>query len=75
VKEMVKEKEKEKEKEKKKKEKGSCLGACGRLVVTEGGLTPLQQFTDRDWETRWAGPTLAPLLYSPILSSSFPTLS
>ena len=28
------------------------LGACGRLVVTEGGLTPLDQYRQSDYETR-----------------------
>jgi len=30
----------------------SFLGACGRLVITEGGLTPLDQYRQSDWETR-----------------------
>jgi len=30
----------------------SFLGACGRLVVTEGGLTPLDQYLQSEWETR-----------------------
>ena len=31
----------------------SFLGACGRLVITEGSLTPLDQYRQSDWETRW----------------------
>ena len=31
----------------------SFLGACGRLVITEGGLTPLDQYRQSNWETRW----------------------
>merc|ERR1719458_1679642 len=30
----------------------SFLGACGRLVITEGGLTPLDQYRQSDYETR-----------------------
>jgi len=30
----------------------SFLGACGRLVITEGGLTPLEQYRQSNWETR-----------------------
>jgi len=30
----------------------SFLGACGRLVITEGGLTPLDQYRQSNWETR-----------------------
>ena len=30
----------------------SFLGACGRLVVTEGGLTPLDQYLQSEWEIR-----------------------
>ena len=32
----------------------SFLGSCGRLVITEGGLTPLDQYRQSDWETRWS---------------------
>ena len=28
------------------------IGACGRLVLTEGSLLGLNQFVDKDWETR-----------------------
>jgi len=28
------------------------IGACGRLVLTEGSLLGLDQFVDKDWETR-----------------------
>ena len=31
----------------------SFLGSCGRLVITEGSLTPLDQYRQSDWETRW----------------------
>ena len=30
----------------------SFLGACGRLVITEGGLTPLEQYRESNWDTR-----------------------
>ena len=28
------------------------IGACGRLVLSEGSLLSLDQFVDRDWDTR-----------------------
>jgi len=30
----------------------ALLGACGRLVVTEGGLTPLNHYRTTSWDTR-----------------------
>ena len=35
----------------------SFLGACGRLVISEGGLTPLEQYRQSNWETRWSKQT------------------